>query len=369
MLILAIETSCDDTCAAVIKTEEADSNKTDFNSVVLSSIVSSQAKKHAQYGGIYPSLAAREHEKNLPKVLKIALKEAGLKSPSDVDYIAVTKGPGLAVSLWKGVNFANQLSEVYNKPLIPVNHMEGHILSNWLKPVGINKKINKKENAQFFPSVCLVVSGGHTELILMKDYGKYELIGKTRDDAAGEAFDKISRILDLGYPGGPAISNIVEKQSSKIKNKKPDIKLPRPMINSKDFDFSFSGLKTAVLYLAKGQNQNSKNKKIPILLKAQIAAEAQDAIVDVLVSKTIRAAKKYKVKSIMLSGGVSANKLLREKLVMESNKEKIPVFIPELEYTMDNAAMIGIAAYIKVINRDKEPKQKEVEANANWELV
>ena len=357
MKILAIETSCDETAIAVLEI-------TGQKAVVLSNVVSSQVKIHQKYGGVYPSLAAREHEKNLPKVLKQSLKKAGFKSPADMDIIAFTAGPGLAVALWKGVNFAKELAKKYKKPLIPVNHIEGHIYSNWLKPVGVNYK-PKAVSHNLFPAVCLVVSGGHTELILMKGHGKYKLIGKTRDDAAGEAFDKIARILGLGYPGGPVISTVAEK-FKKIKLKTHS--LPRPMINSKDFDFSFSGLKTAVLYLVRDLTKNNKRK----LKKAEvisIAAEAQNAIVDVLISKTVKAVKNLNAKSIMLSGGVSANKLLRETLQREADKIGVQVFIPSMEYTTDNAAMIASAAYQSYKLRASSYKLKEVKADANWELV
>ncbi|MDP3954630.1 MAG: tRNA (adenosine(37)-N6)-threonylcarbamoyltransferase complex transferase subunit TsaD [bacterium] len=380
MLILAIETSCDDTAIAVLKVTGA---KAKPDLVVLSNTISSQVKLHSKYGGVYPTLAAREHEKNLPKVLKKSLKDAGLKSPADVDIIAVTSGPGLSVALWRGINFAKELAKKYDKPLVPTNHIEGHIYSNWLRPVAVKSKLQitylrrgfgrqanyKKDGGQkMFPALCLIVSGGHTELTLMSGHGKYKLVGRTRDDAAGEAFDKIARILGLGYPGGPAISATAEK--FKILNLKFKIPtLPRPMIYSKDYDFSFSGLKTAVLYLVKGQNEKNKTKKLSPALKTAIAAEAQQAIIDVLVYKTLKAAKEFKAKSIMLSGGVSANKLLRETLKKEAAKIKTPVSIPEMEYTTDNAAMIAMAAYQSYKLKAISYKLDDIEADANWELV
>ena len=233
MLILGIETSCDDTAVSVL---QVNGKKLE----IKSNIISSQVKLHAKYGGVFPSLAAREHEKNLPKVLKLALKEAGVKV-DEVDLVAVTKGPGLEPSLWRGINFANDLAKKFNKTIIGINHLEGHIYSNWLSLTKLDYK--------FFPALCLIVSGGHTELVLMKGHGKYKIIGETLDDAVGEAFDKVARMLGLGYPGGPIVALRADKFRSK--SAKVEIKFPRPMMHSKDFNFSFSGLKTAVLYLVR----------------------------------------------------------------------------------------------------------------------
>jgi N6-L-threonylcarbamoyladenine synthase len=376
MLILGIETSCDETAAAVLEVHPVKlplrgTGFTGFNRVkVLSNIVSSQIKIHAPFGGVVPSLAAREHVKNLRPVLESALQTTHYSLPT-IDLIAVTAGPGLISSLLVGTAFAKTLAWKYKKPIVGVNHIEGHVLSNWLTIAQIQKSKckNQNDNSKFkiekiFPAICLVVSGGHTQLILTRDFGKYKLIGETVDDAAGEAFDKIARILELGYPGGPAISATAEIAESRIKNHELKIKLPRPMLNSKDFNFSFAGLKTAVLY----QTRELLKKHSLDELKAEIAHEAQEAIVDVLTQKTISAAKKYKAKSIMLSGGVSANKRLREKLSQETEKMGIPFFKPEMEYTGDNAAMIALAGFINY----KSPKKydwKKVEANANWDLV
>jgi N6-L-threonylcarbamoyladenine synthase len=405
MLVLGIETSCDETAAALLEIRNE-------RLKVLSNIVSSQVKLHAKYGGVVPSLAAREHVKNLRAVLELALK-TGNRKLKDVNLIAVTGGPGLISSLLVGTAFAKTLAWKLNKPIIGVNHIEGHIASNWLPPIAENSKLeigNSKKSktlnlklasdfgfstSDLFPAVCLVVSGGHTQLILMKGFGKYKTVGETLDDAAGEAFDKIARILGLGYPGGPAISRYAEKWKSKITSIKsqtnskfqiPKIELPRPMINSKNFDFSFSGLKTAVLYLDRGLKKKLGKDKLPQELICQIAAETQQAIVDVLVAKTIRAAREYKAKSIMLSGGVSANKLLRSELQKNSQQEGIKYFKPFAEYTTDNAAMIALAGYIRKIQNQKSTKEfgqsvpagqtkakikeswKEVKATANWEV-
>ncbi len=353
MLILGIETSCDETAASLV---EIRSGKIK----VLSNVVSSQIKLHAKYGGVVPSLAAREHVKNLKSVLELATKNVGLKK---VDLIAVTAGPGLISSLLVGTAFAKTLAWKLNKPVVGVNHIEGHICSNFLPKIGETYTLHPKPYT-LYPALCLVVSGGHTQLILMRGFGKYKTVGETLDDAAGEAFDKIARILKLGYPGGPAISVAAEKLETG--NWKLETKLPRPMINSKNFDFSFSGLKTAVLYLDRDLKKKSGKNKLPKELISLIAAEAQQAIVDVLVSKTIKAAQKYGAKSIMLSGGVSANKLLRSELQKNAEQREVKYFQPSPEYTTDNAAMIALASYF---NHRSKDNWKKVKTDANWELT
>ena len=400
MLVLGIETSCDETAASLVeiyplKSRKVETSGRSFDRVkVLSNVVSSQVKLHAKYGGVVPSLAAREHVKNLRAVLELALR-TGNRKLKDVDLIAVTAGPGLISSLLVGTAFARTLAWKFKKPIIGVNHIEGHIASNWLPPIAENSKFkirNSKKSktlnlklvsdfgfraSDLFPAICLVVSGGHTQLILMKGFGKYKIVGETVDDAAGEAFDKIARILGLGYPGGPAIAKAAQFS---IFNFQFPIKLPRPMINSRNLDFSFSGLKTAVLYLDRDLKKKLGKDKLPQELICQIAAEAQQAIVDVLVSKTIKAAEEYKAKSIMLSGGVSANKLLRSELQKNAQQKGIKYFQPFAEYTTDNAAMIALAGYIK---SQKESRQaapatqrkakikeswQKVKADANWEI-
>ena len=354
MKILGIETSCDETAAAVI-------SATPGKIEVLSNIVSSQIKLHAKWGGVVPHLAAREHAKNIDWVMAAALKTSKTKL-NDIDLIAVTSGPGLIVSLVIGTTFAKALSWKTGIPIAGTNHMEGHVSSNWLSKIPPDKKL--------FPSLCLIVSGGHTELVLMQDHGKYKMIGQTLDDAAGEAFDKIARILNLSYPGGPIISKYAEKGNSEV------FKLPRPMIKTKNYDFSFSGLKTAVLYLVR--DLTSKNNlpagkagKLTLQQKRNIAASAQDAIVEVLVSKTMRAAQEYKVRSVMLSGGVSASQLLRKRLVTAGKTHKIQVIIPELKYTTDNAAMIAVAGYFNWLKlKNKKPADwRAVNPDPNWEIV
>lgn len=325
MLILGIETSCDETAIAIL---EAKKNKIK----VLSNIVSSQVKIHAPFGGVVPSLAAREHEKNLKPVFEKALKEAKIKI-TEIDLIAVTIGPGLEIALWKGINFAKELAQRFKKALIGVNHLEGHIYSNWLLPLNKNKIL--RSFSEVGPALNLIVSGGHTQLVIMTGHGKFKIIGETQDDAAGEAFDKIARMMNLGFPGGPVISKLAEKGSPK------KFTLPRPMINQKNYNFSFSGLKTAVLYLLKDLGKTNEKTM------ADVCASFQQAVIDVLVQKTIKAAKEYKVKLIFLSGGVSANKLLRKTLQKEAKKLKVAYSQPELQYTGDNAAMIALSAYYK----------------------
>ncbi|MBT5338326.1 tRNA (adenosine(37)-N6)-threonylcarbamoyltransferase complex transferase subunit TsaD [Candidatus Falkowbacteria bacterium] len=360
MKILAIETSCDETAASVVEV-----NRGNFN--VLSNVVSSQEKVHAKYGGIVPEVAARLHVEKILPIVDLAIKKAKVTWPK-IDYIAVTAGPGLISSLMVGVETAKTLAYAHNKPLVKVNHIEGHLLSI----LGARKKESKKEKKQHsrqlnkpnqlkFPAVGLVVSGGHTQIILVEDYLKYKLIGETRDDAAGEAFDKVAKILGLGYPGGPAISAMAEKgQGAKVKEQ--GIKLPRPMLDSPNFDMSFSGLKTAVLYAWRDLKDKSANSR------AEVAKEFQDAVVEVLVTKTLKAAKKYNAKMVILGGGVSANSALRETLSYAATKQNLSLLIPELKLTGDNAVMIGMAAYYHIQNKDfVEPFN--LRADPQWELV
>lgn len=342
MKILGIETSCDETSIATLEVKKSKIR-------VLSNIVSSQVKLHSPFGGVVPSLAAREHEKNLAPVLEKSLKKAKTKMPN-IDLIAVTQGPGLEIALWKGINFALSLAKQYKKPIIGINHLEAHIYSNFFK----NKKIR-------FPALNLIVSGGHTQLVLMTGHGKFKILGETMDDAAGEAFDKVARMLNLGYPGGPIVAQKAAQNkrddisSYHRNNRGGEIKFPRPMINQKNYNFSFSGLKTAVLYLLKEITlfESDSIEKVNLKTKQNIAASFQQAVVDVLVSKTIRAAKEYKVKSILLSGGVSANRLLRKTLEREAKKLKLFYSQPDFEYTGDNAAMIALAGYYKKVKSNK----------------
>jgi len=308
MNILAIETSCDDTAVAIVKASSG-------RFKVLTNIVSSQIEIHKKWGGVYPTLAKREHEKNLPLILKKIKKEK-------IDAIAVTIGPGLDPCLWIGINFAKELAKKENLPIIPVNHIEAHILVNLME-----EKIS-------FPALALVISGGHTQLILVKKIGKYKILGETRDDAIGECFDKTARILGLDYPGGPAIAKQAKGEAN--------FKLPRPMIHTKDYDFSFSGLKTAVLYNSK------KHKKTKKYISA-MCKEIQQSAIDVLIKKTNQAALDFKVKSVIVGGGVSANQELRKQF----KKKFDNVLFPKKEFSTDNAVMIAIAGYY---NKEKKTK-------------
>jgi N6-L-threonylcarbamoyladenine synthase len=360
--ILGIDTSCDETAISIleIKNSKTESRKsgtkvkmrTGSSSPfkILANIVSSQVKLHAKYGGVYPSLAKREHIKNLPFVLKRAVK--GIKV-SEIDFVAVTVGPGLEPCLWQGINFAKDLVKNLKKPLISINHIEAHILANFLN--------YQLPTINCFPAVCLVVSGGHTQLILMKDIGKYQLIGETRDDAAGECFDKTARILGLGYPGGPAIAAEATKNIGGLSS----VKLPRPMMHTKDYDFSFSGLKTAVLY--EFQSRSPKVKKSPQYIQA-MCFEIQQAIIDVLLKKTLKATKDFRAKSIILGGGVAANTELRRQF-KEKIKKEIPdskFYIPDSKYCTDNAVMIAVAAYF---NQKKASRSwKNIKADGNLKM-
>ena len=354
MRILAIETSCDETAASVV---EFLNNKV----AVLSNIISSQIEIHKKYGGVVPEVAAREHVVNILPVINEALE----KSKSDkknIDAIAVTVGPGLITSLLVGIETARSLAFAWDLPLIPVNHIGGHIYANF---IGANFDKNKKT---VFPAIVLTVSGGHNLLVLMSGHNKFKVIGETLDDAAGEAFDKAAAMLNIGYPGGPIIS--AEAAKFKIQNlsasrqgSKLKIALPRPMLHKKNFDFSFSGLKTALLY----QIQKDKTWKERI---SEYAYEFQQAVIDVLVGKTLKAAKEYKAKTIMLAGGVSANKELRKQLE-EAAGSHIPDFEfknPDLQYTTDNAAMIGAAACF-LAKQKKFVKYDRIKVSPNLELV
>lgn len=330
MFILGIETSCDETAAAVVKTDP--NNKT---ATLLANTISSSLSLHAKTGGIIPEIAAREQLKYILPIIKQALLEGvnwdmdkQQKSRPPIDAIAITVGPGLIGSLLVGVETARTLSYIWGKPLIPVNHLFGHIYANWLttndqRPIAIS-----------FPALALVVSGGHTDLVYMRSHEQIEVIGGTRDDAAGEAFDKIGRLLGLLYPAGPVIAKLSEKGNPKR------FPFPRPLIGSDDFDFSFSGLKTAVLRETK-TIQQFNNETIN-----DLCASTQEAIVHVLVKKTVKAAKKYQVKSILLGGGVAANDMLRKQLE-QSTKHVVPsakLFVPTKSLCTDNAAMIAAAA-------------------------
>lgn len=316
-LILGIETSCDETAAAVV----LDGKK------VLSSIVSSQIEIHSKYGGVVPELACRRHIEIINPIVSEAIDKAGIRL-ADVNAIAVTSGPGLIGALIVGVSFAKSLAYSINIPLIAVNHLEAHIFS-----IGLEQELP-------FPFISVLVSGGHTNLYLIKDYGSYEILGRTYDDAAGEAFDKVAKLLNLGYPGGPIIDKLA-------KDGDPDaFNFPRALHLKESFDFSFSGLKTAVMEYVKGMQVAGLEEKIS---QADVAASFQQAVVDVLVSKTIASAKNKGVRDIVVAGGVAANSHLRRELKEAAMKEGFQLYIPSLQYCTDNAAMVAGIGYHKLI--------------------
>ncbi|MFH1207695.1 MAG: tRNA (adenosine(37)-N6)-threonylcarbamoyltransferase complex transferase subunit TsaD [Patescibacteria group bacterium] len=338
MIILGIETSCDETAVSVVEGKGE-------RVKALSHVVASQVKTHLKYGGVVPEVAAREHMIAMIPTLNAALLQSRIK-PEKLDAIAVTSGPGLITALRVGTQAAKTLSYAWKKPLLGVNHIEGHILANWF----IKKTIK-------LPALCLVVSGGHTELILMKKHGDYHLIGNTLDDAAGEAFDKVAKLLNIQYPGGPKIQKLAEQGNPAA------FDFPRPMLNSANYNFSFSGLKTSVLYFVKKHPEVIRNAK------ADLCASFQQAIVDVLVGKTIRAAKELKVKTVLLAGGVAANQPLRQTLEKKVRElKRVNFFTPPLSLCTDNASMIAAAGYFRARKKDFDDFHT-LEPDPNWELV
>ena len=314
MRILAIESSCDETSIAVVE-----------NCEIKSNIISSQYF-HTKYGGVIPELASRAHLRTISEVYRQALIESKY-SITDIEAIAVTNQPGLLGSLVVGINFAKGLALTHNLPIVPINHIEGHIYSGYMH-----------DKTCGFPSIALVVSGGHTALFYVKSFNEYETIGLTRDDAAGEAFDKISKLMNLGYPGGPIIDRLAKEGNPHF------VEFPRSMINSDDFDFSFSGLKTSFRYFIQKNYPNGLTEQN----KRDLAASVQSAIVDILVSKTLKAAKQYNVQYVIVAGGVSANSQLKAHMTTEMEKIKVKAIIPTIKFSMDNAAMIGFLAEKKI---------------------
>jgi len=329
MKVLGIETSCDETALALI---EASGDFSSLKVKILSDLVASQIKVHQKYGGIVPSLAKREHSKNLPILWE---KISSLKEKPEL--IAITIGPGLSPCLWEGINFAKKISKKLNLPMVGVNHLEGHLFSVFLK----------KPLPQF-PLVSLIISGGHTLLVFSKKPLSYKILGETKDDAVGEAFDKVGRMLGFAYPAGKEIEKMAKKG-------KAIIDFPSPMINQKNYDFSYAGLKTAVLYYLKKHFKSKEPENVflkesfivPEKEKAQICASFQKAAFKVLIEKTLRAAKEFKVKSIVVCGGVAANEFLKKefKKRAKENLVKAKIFFPEKKFATDNAVMIALAGY------------------------
>ncbi len=412
MIILGIETSCDETALSIVnaKGEIGDTKSLAFE--VYADEVMSQIAIHKQYGGVFPIIAKREHGLALVPLLKVVLQKAGMLKDKDrilnndlrikkennintnagldshfhgndntgkndtleekirailsrennlgeelvvflqtikkpkIDAIAVTRGPGLEPALWVGISFAKALSLAWGIPVIPTNHMEGHIvsaLSNHLKMPVLNAPVATKNAPEMsFPALALLVSGGHTELVLVKGWTDYEIVGKTLDDAVGEAFDKVARMLDLPYPGGPEISKLAESERKISPTvSRLEVKFPRPMIHSKDFNFSFSGLKTSVLYFIK------KLEKLDDEMKAKIAREFEDTVVEVLMYKTKKVQEEVGAESIIVGGGVSANKEIRKAFENWTEENNLKLFIPSAKLSTDNALMIAMAGYIR----------------------
>lgn len=336
MIILGIETSCDETAAAVLSNNNG-------RIQILSNIVASSASLQAKYGGIIPEQAAREQIKSIIPVIQEGLQVAGY-SGQNIDAIAVTFGPGLIGSLLVGVETAKTLSLIWNKPLIPINHLIGHFYANWIdcgsSPLQSNNNYSSTEpeasgEVPKFPCIGLLVSGGHTDLVLFTDHGKYKYLGGTRDDAAGECFDKCARLLGLPYPGGPEISKLAKNGDPK------KIKLPKPMWDSKDFDFSFSGLKTAV------SNLMQKAEQGDIELLANLASSIETTIAEVLVKKATAACQKYQIGQLIVAGGVAANQKLASELQNQTEKLGIKLYIPPANLCTDNGAMIASAAFFE----------------------
>lgn len=349
--ILAIETSCDETAMSVVRCSQS---KSDYDFEILSNVVASQIELHKKWGGVYPELASRAHLEAMIPVLEEALKPIRKAKSIEnyIDAIVVTITPGLIGSLLMGIETADILGALYNKKVIPVNHLEGHIYASFA-----NEARFKIPKAEIFPALALIVSGGHTSLILMKDHLGYKTVGQTIDDAAGEAFDKVARILDLGYPGGPAI----EKYA--VGGDENAYDLPKGLEHSKDLNFSFSGLKTSVLYKTK----DIKTQKPKKYNKRNMATSFQKTVCDILIKKTISAICKYNPKTVILSGGVSANGYLREHFVEQiskrssfGNQGSTRIFIPPKQLSTDNAVGIAIAGSIRSLSGQNIPDRSNL---------
>tara|TARA_B100000035_G_scaffold311580_1_gene321378 strand:+ start:19741 stop:20745 length:1005 start_codon:yes stop_codon:yes gene_type:complete len=332
MLILGIETSCDETGIALY----------DSNKGLLGHTLHSQIDLHAEYGGVVPELASRDHIRYIIPLINQLLNKTDITIEA-INSIAYTAGPGLSGALLVGSTVGESLSFALGIPSIPVHHLEGHLLAPMLE-----------DRKPVFPFLALLVSGGHTQIIHVKQIGQYEIVGDTLDDAAGEAFDKTAQLLGLGYPGGAALSKLAESG-------KPKYNLPKPMLHSKDFDFSFSGLKTAVLTLVK------KQPELTDTIKANIAASFQESITEVLIYKTLKAMDSLNLNQIVVSGGVGANKQLREKLIKSSQKNNFQLFFPSLEFCTDNGAMIALAGYLR--HSLSEKKDYRFTVMPRWRLT
>ncbi|HYF13106.1 MAG TPA: tRNA (adenosine(37)-N6)-threonylcarbamoyltransferase complex transferase subunit TsaD [Candidatus Paceibacterota bacterium] len=345
MRVLAIETSCDETGIAIV---EGEKTSTGFAFTIVDHALVSQAQLHSEYGGVYPHLAKREHEKNLPILFKKFENEK-------VDALAITQGPGLEPALWTGIEFAKKLARTRALPLIPVNHMEGHLISSLVQ----NGRIMDVQ----LPVLALLVSGGHTQFVLMREWFEYEIVGETLDDAVGEAFDKVGRMLGLPYPGGPEISKNAEE--ARKRNLSLSIKLPRPMLTFDTCDVSFSGLKTAALYALRDLGVLDEEQKMAF------AREFEDAVTDVIVAKTMRALAETGAKTFVLGGGVAANKNIRENLkTMVTNEfSDVNIRLPELSITGDNAIMIAEVALARSLSGLAANQAADIRAVGNLSIA
>ncbi len=345
MRILAIETSCDETALALL---ECSGGLTAPKFKVQKSLISSQIPMHRPFGGVVPNIAKREHLIHLPLLFAEMQKAIGKKT---IDIVAVTVGPGLEPALWTGIGFAKEIHKQYfpKAQLLGVNHMEGHLFSFLLAEARAENTYSVKNLKKLFPAIGVVVSGGHTMLIKMESLVKWKKLGETRDDAIGEAFDKVARVLKLSYPGGPEIEALGKKGNAHA------IAFPRPMIGSPDYEFSFSGIKTSVLYYMRDNPQANP---------ADVAASFQQAAVDVMVKKTEKAVRQFSAQSILLSGGVAANTALRTALAGKADELHARFFAPSHAFNTDNAAMIGVAAYMSHLRK----KNRTMRANANISL-
>ena len=405
MKLIAIETSCDETAIAIMDFENSQKEEIKFN--VLSNHILSQINIHREFGGVFPMLAKREHAKNIVRIFTECIKEAGVYNENkelkdkfnlekieevrvllerepemfselmklvtmiekpNIDAIAVTKGPGLAPALWVGINFAKAISIIWDIKVYPINHMEGHIVSALVSPVDIE---NKSSYGEFIiknfssPALALLISGGHTEIISFDELYDYKKIGHTVDDAIGEAFDKVARSLDLPYPGGPEISKLAEVARAEGLKISPADKLPRPMISSHDLKFSFSGLKTAVIFKI---NKLRELKTSEEDIKKIISLDFENACVDILTKKVRDAIENTNAKSLFIGGGVIANTYIRKSFTEFAIKESVDLYIPEKFLTGDNAFMIGGAAIIHILNEDKETHISEIKADSNFSV-
>ncbi len=338
MLVLGVESSCDETAVSIVRDGKE----------VLANVVLTQIDIHTKFGGVVPEIASREHVYNVSMCFEEAFNQSGLK-PSDIDLVAVTKGPGLIGSLLVGVNAAKTFSLMYNKPLIGINHLAGHIYANAI------------EHEMKFPAIALLVSGGNTELIYMKEHFSFELIGETLDDAVGEAYDKVARVVGIGYPGGPKVDKLAHLG-------KDTYHLPRVTLGDNNYNFSFSGLKSAVINLH--HNAEQRGEEIDV---NNLCASFQEAVTDVLVEKALRACKEYNVSQLIVAGGVSANKGLKEKFAATNKNPNLEICIPSIKYCTDNAVMLAAAGYYRymknntlddlTLNADASLELESVESN------